>query len=290
MPMPVPSTFSVAAVDRETGDVGVAVQSKFLSVGAMVPWVRAGVGAVATQAFCNTSYGPRGLDLLATGMSPDDVAAALVADDDGRDDRQFGLVDMHGGAATYTGAKCIGYAGGIVGDGFAAQGNCLASAAVVDALAGVFAAGTSHLADRLIAALRAAQVLGGDKRGQQSAALIIERPGGGYGGFNARAVDLRVDDHVTPIEELAHLLELHKLYFFAPQPHEIVRIDDVLGREIAGELVRVGALDAADDYDARVASALVTFMHVENLENRVRDDGTIDLQTLTYLRAHKRSA
>src|SRR5476649_1752110 len=230
MPMPIPSTFSVAAVDRETGDVGVAVQSKFLSVGAMVPWVRAGVGAVATQAFCNTSYGPRGLDLLATGMAPDDVAAALVADDAGRDDRQFGLVDMQGRAATYTGAKCIGYAGGIVGDGFAAQGNCLASAAVVDALAAVFDTGTGHLADRLVAALRAAQAVGGDRRGQQSAALIIERPGGGYAGFNARAVDLRVDDHVAPIEELARLLEMHKLYFFAAEPHEIVPIDESLGR------------------------------------------------------------
>jgi len=285
-----PSTFSVAAVDRHTGDVGVAVQSKFLSVGAMVPWVRAGVGAVATQAFCNTSFGPQGLDLLASGSSPDDVTVALVRDDTGRDDRQFGLVDMRGRAATYTGAACIGYAGGITGDGFAAQGNCLASAAVVDALATVFASSRGHLADRLVAALRAAQAEGGDKRGQQSAALIIERPGGGYAGFNARAVDLRVDDHATPIEELARLLEMHKLYFFAAQAHEIVPIDEPLGREIASELRRVGALDLDGPYDERVHRALVTFMHVENLENRVRDDGTIDAQTLNYLRTFKRTA
>lgn len=286
--MPVPSTFSVAAVDRATGDVGVAVQSKFLSVGAMVPWVRAGVGAVATQAFANTSYGPRGLDLLAAGATPDDVVAALIASDDGRDDRQFGLVDMRGRAATFTGARCISFAGGIIGDGFAAQGNCLASGAVVEALASMFASSRGHLADRLVAALRAAQAEGGDKRGQQSAALIIERPGGGYAGFNARAVDLRIDDHVEPIEELARLLEMHKLYFFAAEPHDILPIDDALGREIASELVRVGAIDAGGSFDDRVRGALVTFMHVENLESRVREDGTIDRQTLDYLRNFKR--
>lgn len=255
----------------------------------MVPWVRAGVGAVATQAFANTSYGPRGLDLLAAGTAPDDVAAALVADDDGRDDRQFGIVDMRGRAATYTGSRCIGYAGGIAGDGFAAQGNCLASAAVVDALASTFASSRGHLADRLVAALRAAQRHGGDKRGQQSAALIIERPGGGYAGFNARAVDLRVDDHAEPIEELARLLEMHKLYFFAAEPNDVLTIDDALGREIAGELVRAGALDAGGPFDDRVRGALVSFMHVENLENRVRDDRTIDRQTVDYLRNFQRS-
>jgi uncharacterized Ntn-hydrolase superfamily protein len=281
-----PSTFSIVAADLETGEVGVAVQSKFLSVGAVVPFVRAGAGAIATQAFANTAYGPKALDLLANGAAPSDVAAALVADDDGRDDRQFGIVSADGRAASYTGERCITAAGGIAGHGFAAQGNCLAGLAVVDALAATFRASTGHLADRLVAALRAGQACGGDKRGQQSAALVIEKPRGGYAGFNDRYVDLRVDDHAAPIEELARILELHKLYFFAATPEELLDIDEPLGSEIARELARVGALASnAATFDAAARTALVEFMHVENLENRVRDDGRIDRQTLDYLRS-----
>lgn len=276
------------AYDQDSGEVGVAVQSKFLSVGAVVPFARASAGALATQAFANTSYGPKALDLLAQGVEPAAVARELTAGDEGREDRQFGLVDTHGRAASFTGSNCIPWAGGIAGDGFAAQGNCLAGAAVVDALSGAFASSTGHLADRLVAALRAAQAAGGDKRGQQSAALIIEKPGGGYAGFNDRYVDLRVDDHAQPIEELARLLELHKLYFFPAAPQDVVAIDAQLGGEIARELVRVGAIDSAAGYDDRTREALVRFMHVENLENRVRTDDTIDRQTLAYLRAHKR--
>lgn len=285
----VPTTFSIVAVDRATGEAGVAVESKFLSVGAMVPWVRAGVGAVATQAFANTTYGPRGLDLLAAGAAPGDVARVLREGDVGCDDRQFGIVDASGRSATFTGARCIAWAGGTAGDDFAAQGNCLASPAVVDALAATFRSSGGHLADRLVAALRAGQDAGGDKRGQQSAALVIEKPGGGYAGLNDRYVDLRVDDHPAPIEELARLLELHKLYFFAAEAHDVLPIDASLGAELAGELVRVGALmPPSTAFDERARAALVTFMHVENLENRVRDDGAIDRQTLDYLRAFKR--
>lgn len=287
--MPYPSTFSIVAVDREFGEIGVGVQSKFLSVGAAVPWVRAGVGAVATQAFCNTSFGPRGLDLLAGGMTPDAVARELVASDPGKDDRQFGIVDLHGRAATFTGARCIEAAAGIAGDDFAVQGNCLASIEVVNAMASAFRASRGHLADRIVAVLRAAQAAGGDKRGQQSAALVIEKPGAGYGGFNDRYVDLRIDDHATPIEELARLLEWHKLYYFPPAPEDVYPIDAALGTEIAGELVRVGALDApATTFDARAQAALVAFMHTENLENRERHDGAIDRQTLEYLRGFRR--
>jgi uncharacterized Ntn-hydrolase superfamily protein len=283
------TTFSIVAADPQTGEIGVAVQSKFLSVGAVVPWVRAGVGAIATQAFANTAYGPRALDLLAAGAQPDHVAHELVAGDDGRADRQFGIVDASGRASSYTGEKCIPWAGGIAGPLFAAQGNCLAGPAVVDALASTFQTTSGALADRLVAALRAAQSAGGDKRGQQSAALIIEKPAGGYAGFNDRYVDLRVDDHCAPIEELARLLDLHKLYFFPAQPQDVLPIDEGLGREIARELVRVGALDSGERYDDRARDALVAFMHVENLENRVRDDGAIDRQTLDYLRACKRN-
>lgn len=278
------TTFSIVAADPQTGEIGIAVQSKFLSVGAVVPWVRAGAGAIATQAFANTAFGPSALDMLASGHAPEAVAASLIADDGGRDDRQFGIVDASGRSATFTGSKCITWAGGSAGPNFAAQGNCLAGPAVVDALASTFRPSTGYLADRLVAALQAGQAAGGDKRGQQSAALIIEKPGGGYAGFNDRYVDLRVDDHPQPIEELARLLELHKLYFFPALPQDVLTIDDELGREIARELARVGALENCERYDERARAALIAFMHVENLENRVREDGTIDRQTIEYLR------
>ncbi len=280
-----PSTFSIAAVDPFTGEVGVAVQSKFLSVGAVVPFARAGVGAIATQAFANTTYGPKALRLLESGMSAADVSATLVSDDGGGEDRQFGIVAATGSAATFTGTKCIVFAGGLTGENFAAQGNCLAGAPVVEALAATFTLTGGRLADRLVAALRAAQAAGGDKRGQQSAALLIEKSRGGYAGFNDRYVDLRVDDHTAPIEELARLLELHKLYFFEAGRDDVLSIDAALGAELVRELARVGSLPAGETaFDDRARAALVSFMHVENLENRVRDDGCIDRQTLNYLR------
>jgi uncharacterized Ntn-hydrolase superfamily protein len=286
-----PSTFSIVAFDGASGELGVAVQSKFLSVGAVVPWVRAGAGAVATQSFANTTFGPLGLAALARGDAPADVLRALLADDEGRETRQVGIVDARGRAATFTGGECIGWAGGRTGDGYAAQGNCLAGAAVVDALAETFAVARGPLSYRLVTALAAAQDAGGDKRGQQSAALIVEKPGGGYGAFNDRYVDLRVDDHSAPIAELRRILDLHALYFFPPEPHDVIPLDGPLGAEIARALVRVGALDGtaladgAGSYDERMREALVAYMHVENLENRVRADGTVDRQTLDYLRA-----
>jgi uncharacterized Ntn-hydrolase superfamily protein len=284
-----PSTFSIVAADPEGGELGIAVQSKFLAVGSAVPWVESGVGAIATQAWANTTFGPLGLTLLRGGASPDDVRSALVAGDDGSADRQFGIVDARGRSSTFTGDRCIPWASGIAGENFAAQGNCLAGESVVSALASTFRETKGLLADRLMAALAAAQREGGDKRGQQSAALVIYKPGGGYSGFNDRYVDLRVDDHPAPIEELARILELHKLYNFAAEPADVLPIDAALGSEIASELRRAGAYKGTSEaYDAGVRDALVAFMHVENLENRVREDWTIDRQTLAYLRAFKR--
>jgi uncharacterized Ntn-hydrolase superfamily protein len=268
------STFSIVACDVDANEVGVAVQSKFLAVGSAVPWAMGGVGAVATQAWANTSYGPRALALLQEGISPEEIVTLLTDSDDHRDERQFGIVDASGRSATYTGAKCMDWAGGMNGPNFAAQGNILAGAAVVQSMADSIQGSTGYLADRLIAALRAGQAAGGDRRGKQSAALLIGKPGGGYGGFNDRFVDLRVDDHPEPIEELARLLELHKLYFFKAQPQDLITIDAALQKEIDLLVARAGAKD------------LVTFMHRENLEERVRTDGTIDKQTLNYLRAH----
>jgi uncharacterized Ntn-hydrolase superfamily protein len=174
-----PSTFSIVAVDLEAGQLGVAVQSKFLSVGAAVPWLEGGIGAVATQAWANTSFGPRGLALLRGGANPQQAIDAMLADDEGRTRRQVGIVDARGRSATYTGGECTPWAGGVSGDGFAAQGNILAGPAVVDGLVSGFTGANGTLADRLLAALRAAQAAGGDKRGQQSAALAIVKPGGG---------------------------------------------------------------------------------------------------------------
>ena len=268
-----PSTFSIVACDPSQSEVGVAVQSKFLAVGAAVPWVIGGVGAIATQAWANTTYGPRGLALLEEGKSPEQVVGLLTDSDEQRDDRQIGIVDASGRSATFTGKGCMDWAGGRCGDNFAAQGNILAGASVVDAMAESFAKTRGCLADRLIAALRAGQSRGGDRRGKQSAALYIGKPAGGYGGFNDRYVDLRVDDHPDPIEELARILELHKLYFFKAAPEDLITMEPGLQREIDALVAQAGAND------------LVAFMHRENLEDRVRTDGCVDRQTLDYLRA-----
>jgi uncharacterized Ntn-hydrolase superfamily protein len=279
-----PSTFSIVAVDLAAGELGVAVQSKFLAVGAAVPWLEAGVGAVATQAWANTSYGPRGLALLREGASPAAAIDTLVAEDDGRSRRQVGIVDARGKSATYTGDECTEWAGGVCGDGFAAQGNILAGPAVVDGLvAGLQTQGT--LAERLLTALRAAQRAGGDKRGQQSAALVVVKPSGGYGGYNDRYIDLRVDDATEPIEQLAHLLDLHRLYFVPPKPADIIKIDDAIGKELVQILIHFGALTKGHArFDKDAFAAFERVMGVENLEERIRTDGTVDRQTLEYFR------
>ena len=282
------STFSIVAADPTEREIGIAVQSKFLAVGAVVPWAESGAGAIATQAWANTTFGPRALELLRAGEPPEHIVQTLIAADPDAADRQFGIVAAGGRAATYTGARCIAWAGGITGENFAAQGNCLAGPTVVDAMAATFRATDGALADRLVAALAAGQAEGGDKRGQQSAALIVLKPGGGYGGFNDRYVDLRVDDHPAPIDELARLLGLHKLYHFPAAADDVLAIDDALGQEIVAELVRAGALaPRSSGFDEAARAALIAFMHVENLENRVRTDATIDRQTLSYLRAFR---
>lgn len=200
------ATFSIVGFDPDTGDLGVAVQSKFFGVGVVVPFAEAGVGAVATQSYANTTFGPRGLELLRSGMAADDVIAALLADDPDPGLRQLGLIDAHGNAANHTGSDNLPWAGGRIGEHYAAQGNILAGPEVVTAMATTFETTGGDLASRLVAALAAGQEAGGDARGRQSAALLVVREGGGYGGFNDRFIDLRVDDHATPILELQRLL------------------------------------------------------------------------------------
>lgn len=207
---PVIATFSCIGYDPETGDLGVAVQSKFFAVGSVVPWARANVGAIATQAFGNTTFGPRGLDLLAAGQTPEEVLSALIAPDTLRERRQLGIVDAKGRSVTYTGKECMAWAGGVSGTNFAAQGNILVGEATVSAMARAFQATKGLLGDRLLAALDAGQAAGGDSRGMQSAALLIVRRNGGYAGYNDRYCDLRVDDAKDPFAELHRLYNIWK--------------------------------------------------------------------------------
>ncbi|MDI7278210.1 MAG: DUF1028 domain-containing protein, partial [Anaerolineae bacterium] len=233
-------TFSIVAHDPREESWGVAVASKFLAVGAVVPYARAGVGAVATQALANLSYGERGLALMAQGLSASEALARLTAEDELGEHRQAGLVDAKGRAATFTGASCMSWAGGLVGEGFAVQGNILAGEQVVAAMAEGFVRAQGELADRLHAALLAGDRAGGDRRGRQSAALLVVRQGGSYGGFTDRYLDLRVDDHPDPVPELGHLLELHHLFLGTSRPEERLPIDEALIRELQGLLRRQG--------------------------------------------------
>jgi uncharacterized Ntn-hydrolase superfamily protein len=268
-------TYSIAAFDRDAGRWGVATQSKFLAVGSVVPWAEAGAGAVATQALANPRYGPDGLALLREGAAAEAVVERLTDADPGRDDRQLGVVDAAGGSATYTGRACLDWAGGRTGEGWAAQGNILVSEATVDALGHAFeeAAGRP-LAERLLAALAAAQDAGGDRRGQQSAALLVVERNGGYGGFGDRLVDLRVDDHRAPVDELARLYGLHQAIFGRTPRDRWVEADP---QELRERLARLG-------YEGDLAAAFRRWTGNENLEERVDGVELIDPVVLAELR------
>ena len=207
------STFSIVGFDPDNGDLGIAVHSKFFAVGAVVPWAEAGVGAIATQSWANTTYGPRGLQLLKIGLTASQTLEHLIKDDTGRESRQVGIVDANGKVANHTGVECHQWAGAVTGENYTAQGNILADEEVVNAMGEVYEVTDGELADKLMAALIAGQEKGGDKRGQQSAAMLVVRKNGGYGGFNDRYIDLRVDDAEKPIEELQRLLTMHKQFF-----------------------------------------------------------------------------
>lgn len=209
--MPVVSTFSVVAYDPATESWGVAVQSRFLAVGSIVPWAQAGVGAVATQALVNPRFGPLALAMLHQGLSAEEVVGGLVGGDPGRETRQVGVIDRHGQAAAFTGTQCFPWAGHVVGPHFCCQGNILAAEEVVAVMAEAMRRQSDQpFVDRLMAALQAGQAAGGDSRGQQAAALLVVRAGAGFGGYSDRAVDLRVDDHPAPVTELVRLVGLHR--------------------------------------------------------------------------------
>lgn len=277
-------TFSIVGYDPQEKEWGIAVQSKFLGVGAVVPWAKAGVGAVATQSYANTSFGPEGLRLMEEGKSAEEALHALLDKDPGREQRQVGFVDAKGNAATYTGKECYDWAGGVTGPYFAAQGNILVDENTVKAMAESFQKTEGSLAERLLTALQAGQNAGGDSRGQQSAALLVVKDRGGYGGFNDRYIDLRVEDHEEPIKELTRIYQLQQLYFAPSKPENVIPIDGGTLEELTTHLQRLGYLN---EKITEIPEALTTYIHTENFEEREQKTGFIDLEVLEYMKKQK---
>ena len=269
-------TFSIVACDLERGDWGVAVASKFPAVGSVVPWAKAGVGAIATQAHANADYGPDGLGLLREGVSAAAAVARLTGADDNSAARQLGMVDASGGAASFTGDECMSWAGGMSGDGFSCQGNILVGPDVVDALARAFRAAEGELADRLVAALVAGDAAGGDRRGRQAAALLVVREGAGYDGRNDRYIDLRVDDHTDPVTELARVFSVYDDDYLIRNDRLMEATPDLV-REMQSALTRTGHYrgDAHGELDEATREALADFAGQVNLESKIREDGRL---------------
>src|SRR5829696_593880 len=258
-------TFSIVACDLEENAWGVAVASKFPAVGAVVPWAQAGAGAVATQSFANTSFGPRGLALMGTGLSAQETLARLLEDDPEKELRQVGLVDAQGGSATFSGSGCIAWAGGIAGNGYAIQGNILAHENVVPAMENAFLNTKGNLPDRLQAALMAGDRAGGDRRGRQSSAIYVAKPNAGYGGYLDRWLDYRVDDHEDPVPRLGELIEMHDLFFGKSAESERVEIKGKILKQITEILKQQGYLKNSKEFN----DAFNEFIGNENFEERV---------------------
>lgn len=283
-------TFSIAAADPIAGECGIAVASKFLAAGAVVPWAKAGVGAIATQSHANTSYGPDGLALLAAGRDPADVIERLTSADPERGKRQVGVVAMTGRSATFSGDECFQWFGGLTAENVAVQGNILVGPKTVHAMLEAFQSTAGPLAWRLVASLKAGDRAGGDRRGKQSAALLVVKPNGGYGGLNDRYLDLRVDDHPEPVDELERIAGLWRLYFEKPPDPDLVSIDHRLAGELRAGLRRLGYKPGdAGPWSKADQRALTAFSEMENLEDRLRGDGRTDRQVLEYFRARVQS-
>ncbi len=285
-----PSTFSIVAYDPHEKAWGVAVASKFLGAGAVVPWARANAGAVATQSYANTSYGPRGLDMMESGLSAEESLARLLVDDSEREHRQVGLVDPRGGTATFTGRACLNWAGGLVGEGFTVQGNILIGEHVIQAMAASFSDHTNlDIVWRLFYALQAGDQAGGDRRGRQSAGILVVKPQGGYGGFNDRWVDYRVDDHPDPVTRLREILNLHELYFGKSSERDRVKLAGKALVDLQKIISRLGYYSGSIDgeYTDATRSALEAFIGNENFEERTDfEAGLIDRPVFEYLIAN----
>jgi uncharacterized Ntn-hydrolase superfamily protein len=274
---PLVATYSIAACDLTAGQWGVATQSKFLGVGSVVPWAVPGVGAIATQAYANPSYGPDGLTLLREGLSAQEAVERLTAADEGREHRQLGVVDDQGRGASFTGSECMDWAGGKTGNGYAAQGNILVSADTVSAIAETFESSNGPLAERLLDCLDAAQAAGGDRRGQQSAALLVVERDGGYAGLSDEVVDLRVDEHPRPLEELRRIYVMHQAIFGKTPRDQWVSVDEALAGELRERLAKLG-------YEGELGNAFFTWAGNENLEERVDGVESVDPVVLEELR------
>jgi len=264
-------TFSIVALDAETGEIGVAVQSRAFSVGSAVPWAEAGVGAVATQSQTNESFGPQGLAMMRWGMPAEEAMRALLGSDPGRENRQVGIVDANGRSASFTGAKCSDWAGDTTAPGLAIQGNILAGPDVVRGMARAFRETRGELAERLLAALQAGQAAGGDRRGQQSAALLVVRPSDRYPQYRTRYIDLRVEDHPSPIEELVRVFRIHQTGDLLQAHLRYAALYDSLGQEKAAarERERIGetlrTTMASGTRDAEVLNSLAWFCAIGNI-------------------------
>ncbi len=287
---PKPSTYSIVAYDRSTKSFGIAVQSKFISVGAVVPWASWHAGAIATQAYANTAYGPAGLQLLKEGKSAPDVVKKLVSADKGREQRQVGVVDRKGRAATFTGKKCMDWAGGVTGEGYAAQGNILVDRETVEAMAVTFETSRAGFPEKLLACLHAAQKAGGDRRGMQSAALLVVKNRGGYAGFNDRYVDLRVDDHAKPIDELERIFRLYDFTMLSGKEKEMLGIDGRIRLKLQINLSRLkfyrGPADGKES--GALKNALNDYLSTNNFENKKTPPGYISKTVLDYMIKDKR--
>jgi len=279
------NTFSIVGYDPETEELGIAVQSKFLAVGAVVPWAKAKVGAIATQALANLDYGEKGLKLLEEGLSPKEVIEKLRKEDDNNQSRQVGIVAADGNSASFTGSDCYDWAGGITGQNFACQGNILVGEETVKAMASKFKNTEGELAERLVLALEAGQKAGGDKRGRQSAALLVVKENGSYGGYNDRYIDLRVDDHKTPIQKLKSLLDTFYLYFGDKEVQKVELTEEVI-KEIKQYLkdfdLYSGKIDGKNNQIFQ--DSLETFYHQENFEEREQKEGFFDKDILEYMK------
>lgn len=281
-----PSTFSIVAYDFENKDLGVAVQSKFPAVGAVVPWAKAKVGAVATQASVNVTFGSQGMHLLQEGLSAQEVLRKLLAQDLRQEVRQVAIVDSKGEVAAHTGKECMEWAGHVSGKGYSCQGNILASSRVVEAMARAYEESEGDLIDKLIAALSGGQAAGGDRRGQQSAAILIVREKGGYEGFTDRYVDLRVDDHAHPIEELKRVLGVYNVTMLSREdPKNLLTIDQSITTIIQRNLTKLGIYrgQITGKFDASTEKALENWVDINNFENRMREPGRIWKSILDYM-------
>ena len=286
------STFSIVACDISENSWGVAVVSRYLAVGAIVPYAKAGVGALATQSIGNPLFGQHGLTLLSQGVSASEVLSKLLENDNQREDRQLGIVDAQGQAVTFTGKNCDDWAGGLTGKGYAVQGNTLVDEATVAAMAQAFEASQGELADRLYAALLVGDKAGGDWRGKQSAALLVAKPLAKYAGKVDRYVDLRVDDYKQPVKELGRLLDLHHLFLGSSKPEDKIKINQKLAKELQDFLWKINFYkgEISGDWDVASGQALFNYLDRENLEDRLDiEQGLIDPPALEYIRAVRRS-